>query len=282
MKAKFLKPLLEKKLGFNLHLIEDIQKWFADPSRYPDSYRDVMTIEEEMVGSMYGHHIFSDAKGDLVGLNFHGAQIEDYHLSFFSDDSLKSAFKKLKSLNLSQTNIKQFSLSEYFSEIVFVCMKDMKNLERLVCKKNLSKLARLELSNTRLRQLKIPEGYQNLYYLIISNNRELSTFEFGSPCQNLQILFIRGTSIKELQFPKGFDNLVYLYLNDNNIESISLNGYLPHLSLLSLKNNNLKSIPDNILQLAPNLSSLYLGNNPKPDELSTLLEDIPNQNQLQH
>ena len=85
-----------------------------------------------------------------------------------------------------------------------------------------------------------------------------------------------------MQFPKGFDNLVYLYLNDNNIESISLNGYLPHLSLLSLKNNNLKSIPDNILQLAPNLSSLYLGNNPKPDELSTLLEDIPNQNHLQH
>ena len=82
MNAKTLQPILEKALGFELTLIEDIRAWLDDTERYPDSYREVMTIEEEMVGSMYARHIFSDTEGNLVGLNLFGCEIRDQHLSF--------------------------------------------------------------------------------------------------------------------------------------------------------------------------------------------------------
>ncbi|MEM7510933.1 MAG: COR domain-containing protein, partial [Bacteroidota bacterium] len=280
MNAKDLQPILEKALGFELTLIEDIQACLDDPDRYPDSYREVMSIEEEMVGSMYAKHIFSDTAGNLVGLNLFGCEITDEELPFFEDEKLKEGLSSLKSLNLSQTHITRFTLSEDLTELVFVCMNEMEHLERLVCRKNLKSLARLELSETQISQLEIPQGYDSLYYVDLSTNPKLETFQFSGACKNLQLIFLRGTAIKEFILPSGFEKLVHLYLNDNQLEELTLKSKLPQLSTLQLKNNKLKAIPENTLTLAPVLDSIFLGNNPLPEELSNLLESISDQNHI--
>ncbi len=280
MTAKDLQPILEKTFGFELTLIEDIRAWLDDPERYPDSYREVMTIEEEMVGSMYARHIFSDTEGNLVGLNLFGCEIRDQHLSFFEDEELKPSLRKLKSLNFSQTKITRFTLSEDLPDLVFVCMNEMEHLERLVCRKNLKRLARLELSETQLKELEIPAGYDRLYYVDLSTNLKLETFQFGGACKNLQLIFLRGTAIKKFTLPPGFEELVHLYLNDNQLEELTLQSKLPVLSTLQLKNNKLKAVPEDTLELAPDLDSIFLGNNPLPEELSNLLEGTSDQNHI--
>ncbi|MEL6195221.1 MAG: COR domain-containing protein, partial [Bacteroidota bacterium] len=139
---------------------------------------------------------------------------------------------------------------------------------------------RLELSETQLKELEIPAGYDRLYYVDLSTNPKLETFQFGGACKNLQLIFLRGTAIKKFTLPPGFEELVHLYLNDNQLEELTLQSKLPVLSTLQLKNNKLKAVPKNTLELAPDLDSIFLGNNPLPEELSTQLENIPDQNHI--
>ena len=282
MLAREILPVLNQHLGFKLTLIEDIQAHFDDPNRYPDSYREVMTLEEEMAGSMYSKHAFSDQDGRLVGLNLFGCEVGDEQVKFFNDPDIVPYFEPLLSLNLSQTSITRFALSEALPSLVYAAFNECKNLERFTCAKGLSNLARLEITETAIKRLQIPEGYTRLYYLDLASNTKLEAFRFADSCPSLQLLFLRGTAITSFTLPEGFEELVHLYLNNNQLTELTLNSKLPKLSTLQLRDNNLSNIAEQVLTLSPNLDSLFVGNNPLPEELSFRLENISDQNHLSH
>ena len=280
MHANELLPQIEQSLGFQLTLIEDIHAHFEDPKRYPDSYREVMTIEEEMMGTMYSRHAFTDKEGNLLGLNLFACEISEEQLQFLEDETLASHFQQLLSLNLGKTPISRFHLGAHFPSITYAAFNECDKLQRFTCAKGLKRLARLELTETAISRLQIPEGYERLYYLDLSSNPALTAFRFGGACPNLQVLFLRGNALAEFTLPEGFEELVHLYLNNNKLSRLSLHGPLPKLSTLQLRDNELTEFDEAILSQAPNVDSVFLGKNPLPEELSFRLEDIADQNHI--
>ena len=136
-----------------------------------------MTIEEEMVGTMYSKCAFTDKEGNLVGLNLYNCGLEDKQIAFFSRQEIKAHLSKLKSLNLSGNNISKFLLSADFPNLVYVTLNENENLAKIKCDKGLSNLARLEMFETGITDLEIPTGYNRLFYLDLSSNKKLSEFQ---------------------------------------------------------------------------------------------------------
>ena len=67
-------PLLlaaEQALGYVFPKLLDIHEYFNDPKVYPDSYREVMTWQQEMVRDGHGGTAFIDQDGRLLGLNLY-------------------------------------------------------------------------------------------------------------------------------------------------------------------------------------------------------------------
>ncbi|MEL6672282.1 MAG: COR domain-containing protein [Bacteroidota bacterium] len=249
-------------------------------AHYPQSYLDVMTPMEEMVGSMYSGVAFTQDE-KLIGLNLYGKEITDHHLRFFQEEEWKEDLRHLQSLNLTKTQITRFHLSADLPELVYVCLNEIPSLEQLKCDKGLAKLARLEITETGLTRLYIPDGYDRLYYLDLSQNEKLAKVILGEGgFAFLQVLFLRGTAITEFRLPKGFPELVHLYLNNNQLSQLDIESELPKLSCLQLKNNALKVVEETWLELAPHLHSCFLGNNDFPEELSFRIADTPDQDHL--
>lgn len=269
---------LEQSLGLTLTHIDNIQQYME--ARYPASYLEVMTPEEEMVGSMYSRYAFTEG-GKLVGLNLYECEVGDEQLACFQDAEFDERLRHIRSINLNKTQITAFTLSKNLPELVFVTLNENEQLTKVKCERGLSKLARLEITETSITQFQIPPGYDSLYYLDLSSNKELKKFQFGQGgCKNLQVLFVRGTALKTFTLPAGFEKLVHLYLNNNKLEELYLKSQLPQLSCLQLKGNVLTSLDKNILDLAPNLDSWFIGKNNLPEELSFRVAETPDQDHL--
>ncbi len=66
-------PLLlevEQALSYTFSRVLDIHAYFNDSKVYPDSYRDVMTWQQEMVRDGHGGTAFVDKEGRLPGNQF--------------------------------------------------------------------------------------------------------------------------------------------------------------------------------------------------------------------
>jgi len=169
MKATEILPFIAQSVGFDLQLVEeDIHAYLHNPERYPTSYTDVMSEQEEMVGSMYSKMAFQNAAGYLVGLNFFDCGLTDEQLSFFADPNLKEGLKYLESLNLNKNKLTHFHLSQDRPELVFLTLNENPSLKTLTFDPGLKRFARLEGYESGIEQIIIPEGYESLYYVDVS------------------------------------------------------------------------------------------------------------------
>lgn len=295
MKAAELLPQINKILNLHLHLIEDVEAYFLDPKRYPDSYREVMTLEEEMTGSMYSTCAFADKEGNLVGLNLFGCQ-----LSTASIDQLCTlSFPHLTSLNLARNQLDKFNLSEHFSAMVCLNLSENPQLRLLGLNKKCTQLSRIDLFDCALERITFPATYQQLFYIDLGANKSLTDCTFLGGLESLQVLFLRGTNIQECILPAAFPKLIHLYLNDNpRLARVSVQHPLPSLSTLQLKNAALGNFSEEYIQLGtdeigneqfwdrfedffPKIDSVFFTGNPiKDTTLSTKLVDEDGQNNL--
>lgn len=275
MTAEQLLPQIHAALGFELTLIEDIEAYRK--RNFPQSYLDVTTPAEEMVGAMYARHAFTDAEGKLVGLNFYDCGLGDEQLSFLKELDLPD----LISLNLDKNPITTFTLNEKFKGLVYATLNGCEQLQCITCQPGFDQLARLEITRTAITRFHLPDSYAHLYYLDISQNEKLAELRIDGPLLQLQVAFLRGNALTAFHLPKGCKELVYLYLNNNQIHDLSLPGQFPELLTLQLRDNKLKEFPEEYLARMPQLDGLYLGRNPLPEELSFRLDEVADQNHLE-
>lgn len=170
-----------------------------------------------------------------------------------------------------------FNVNAQVSSDSSVVTREYSSLEEAL--KEPEKVYRLNLSN---RNFKMPSDsiwlkFKNLEYLSFKNDHLTSLPAGLGNLKKLKVLDLSGNDFKVL--PQSFsrlENLTELYLNDENKmdinKSLLVIKDLPNLRILHLENDNLKSIPKDLLYFN-NLETLFLNNNKlkrTPIELSGL------------
>ncbi len=296
--AKALLPLLNDIFGIQLTLIEDIEAVFNNPEKYPDSYREVMSIEEEMMGTMYSKCIFSDQAGKLVGLNLYDCNVSSEQIEKLKAQGIHT--KDIKSLNLGKTQLRRFHLSEEFASVVCLALNECPELQRLGLHPACKQLARLDAFESNIANISFPDTYHNLYYVDLSANKQLTDCEFHGGLTELQVLLLRDTAIQQFVLPGDFPELVHLHLNHNEqLAQIEIASHLPKLSTLQLRKCACTNFSEECITLGmeaikneqfwetfttffPKLDAVFFGENPVKDAtLSTKLVDEKRQNNLQ-
>ncbi|TAE51174.1 MAG: hypothetical protein EAZ89_10570, partial [Bacteroidetes bacterium] len=254
---------LREILGQELRHNPDVEAYLRD--HYPPSYCEVMDAEQEMVRSYHTRTAFTDAEGNLIGLNLYQCELTDDQ----ADDLLKLYLPQLRSLNLARNPLTRFTLSDRMPALQVVAINHNEKLRSLHCKDGLSQLWRLDASFCSLGQFWVPASFTGLRYLSLDGNKGLGEVRFDGPCPRLEILMLRGGALKAFRLPAGFDSLVHLYLNQNQIETLELEGELGELRTLQLRDNKLEYLPFSLIRYK-NLEGLYVGGNP----LSPILKGI--------
>ena len=133
----------------------------------------------------------------------------------------------------------------------------------------LQNLKFLSLRNNQLTSLSESIGQlQNLNTLYISDNKLIKLPESFNQMRNLETLDLLDNQLTGL--PESFgqlQNLKTLILLNNQLTSLPESfGQLQNLKFLNIVNNRLTSIPASIANLKDNLKTLYLNDNPIPEE----------------
>ncbi|MEM7658296.1 MAG: COR domain-containing protein [Bacteroidota bacterium] len=265
---------IQHALGFELKVIQDIEAFMQN--NFPQSYLEVMTPAEEMVGSMYEKTAFLDPEGNLIGLNLFDCQVSDAQIRFLQEMELPH----LVSLNLIKNQLTTFQMRDNLSGLVYVQLSENPQLQRITLGDHLSKLARLEIIQTGIKRLRIPAGCQDLFFLEIVSNEKLEQLIIDAPLPRLMVALLRGNALQSFHLPAGFELLVHLYLNNNQLTEIDLQGEYPDLLTLQLRDNQLRDFPEAYLSTMPHMDGLYLGRNPLPEELAFRLDERTDQNSL--
>ena len=250
---------VEKTLGFSFRKVLEIESYFNDPEVYPDSYREVMTMEQEMVRDWHGGNAFLDAEGRLLGINLYDQQVDNHKIH----ELLALDLPDLHALNLNQTGFSGgFTFSEKHPSLIFVNLSQNEGLTEVVFDHTPKALKGLDLYDCRIKALDLPEGLGELVKVDISRNQQLEQLTFGTGCEKLWFVDFSDNQVKSLAFPAGCKALQYVYAKGNQIESFSFAGDLPSLDILDLRDNKLEAFPKNFIDLQGKLDHLYVGGNP--------------------
>ncbi|MDX1908239.1 MAG: COR domain-containing protein [Bacteroidia bacterium] len=247
---------LQAALGIPLRTISDPGAYLRD--HYPPSYLEVVDETQEMVRSYHQGTAFTDAAGNLIGLNLYQSELTDDQ----ADALLALDLPHLRSLNLARNALTRFTLSARMPALEIVALNHNEGLHTLRCEDGLSNLRRLDAAFCALRQFRVPASYTGLERLRLDGNKPLAEVRFDGSCPRLEILMLRGGALKAFRLPAGFDALVHLYLNQNQIETLELAGELKELRTLQLRENKLEKIEKSLLEAVPQAEAFYLGENP--------------------
>ncbi|GAB4426490.1 MAG: hypothetical protein OHK0039_44490 [Bacteroidia bacterium] len=223
---------------------------------------------QEMARSYHARTAFTDAAGNLIGLNLYQCELTDKQAGAL----LALDLPRLRVLNLARNPLSRFTLSARMNALEIVAINHNKNLHTLRCEDGLAALRRLDAAFCALRQFRVPASYTGLQFLRLDGNKALEEVRFDGPCPRLQVLMLRGGAQQAFRLSAGFASLAHLYLNQNQIETLELAGELGELRTLQLRKNQLQDFPKRYLRLLPKLEALYLGDNPLPEELRAKIE----------
>ncbi len=266
---------IQQAIGFSLTLVENIDAYLRD--HYPASYRAVVTPEAEMTHSRHTGTVFADHGGAVIGLNLYGLDLTDEQI----DRLLALDLPQLRALNLAKTPLTRFVLPATMPALRRVDLHGCEQLQRLRCEDGLIHLQWLDAAGGALTQFRVPASYTGLQFLRLDGNQSLAEFRFDGPCPLLEVLMLRGCKLKAFHLPAGFDQLVHLYLNQNALEELELVGELKELRTLQVRKNELAEVSGSLLQAAPKLEALYLGENPLL-QMEVLRAEIEGKEQQDH
>ncbi|MEZ4827060.1 MAG: COR domain-containing protein [Bacteroidia bacterium] len=247
---------VETCLGFSFQKVIDPRQHLQ--KNYPDSYRAVMTVEEEMVRDWHGNTAFVDTEGRLLGINLYACNVANDRLQ----DMLKLAMPDLQALNLNQTGLASFTFTDRQPALVHVNLSLNEKLTAVGFEYAPAHLKSLDLYNCQVASLTLPAGLDNLERLDTARNKTLNQLIFEGVCPLLGMMDISENALAELVIPAGFGALKILFLRKNKLAKLVFEGSLPLLETLDVRENQLKELPDRLITQAAGLTHLFLYNNP--------------------
>ena len=189
----------------------------------------------------------------VIGLNLRTNDLTDF--PFLSDPALCH----LKALNLSENKITSLQIPGQLSELELLDLSDNSELKELSFDGTMPQLKVLDISDSSLQALELPDC-PNLDKLDASRNK-LETLSFSASYKKLNWLDLSGNKeLVELSLPAGFEALEFLHLSNGGLQHLTVEGSLPSLRVLDLKNNQIERLPADIILDSP-LINLYAENN---------------------
>ena len=190
----------------------------------------------------------------VVGLNLRSNGIKEL------DILANPALQHLQALQLTENDLTELTIPEQLTALQSLDISDNKNLKKLSLPVALPNLEVLELSDSGLEKLELPKC-PALTHLDASRN-QLAAFTFMDACPVLTYLDLSGNKrLSSLALPKGFMALSLLHLSNCNMQQLSIQGTLPALQVLDIKNNQLLHLPADAILDSSILTSLYAKEN---------------------
>lgn len=180
----------EQALGYTFGKLLDIHAHFNDPEVYPDSYREVMTWQQEMLRDGHGGTAFIDKEGRLLGLNLYAETLDPEGIQRL----LALDLPDLLALNLNQTGVDRFAFTARQPQLMYVNLSQNEALTELRFEHCPAQLRILDLYDSRVQALDLPAGLDALYRLDAARNEHLARLTFGGPCPQLWFLDLRSCS----------------------------------------------------------------------------------------
>lgn len=196
-------------------------------------------------------------EGDqLMGLNLRTNGLSDF--PFLSDPALHA----LRALHLSENKLTTIEVPETLLHLTYLDLSDNEQLREVSFAGALPSLKELDISDSAVEALALPDC-PVLEKLDVSRNR-LQSMEFTAGCSALRSLDLSGNEgLTKLILPKGFEVLTYLHLSKCGLEHLNIAGTLPALRVLDVKNNQLETLPEDIILNSPLVNLYAEGNSPK-------------------
>ena len=94
----------------------NIRTYYESQKNFPDSYREVMPIEEEMVRDWHGGTVFRGDENEILGINLYACEINPERLQKL----LELPFPHLQALNLNQTGLTAFAFTDKHPAISYM------------------------------------------------------------------------------------------------------------------------------------------------------------------
>lgn len=249
---------LEAALDYSFEKILDIHTYFHDPAVYPESYREVMTWEQEMVRDGHGGTAFLDKEGRLLGINCYACPLNPDRIAAMLDLKLPD----LMALNLNETGVESFAFTDRQPRLMHVNLSQNESLTELRFDFTPVQLRTLHLYDCRVKSLDIPAGLGDLYKLDAARNQQLTKVSFEGGCKALFFLDLSENALTTLELPAGMAALQYVFLRKNKLEKLVFGGGFPKLETLDLRENQLAELPKNFLESTTSLTHLFLYDNP--------------------
>lgn len=164
-----------------------------------------------------------------------------------------------------------------FQNLEYLNLSDNQQLKRLTIEGTLPALRHLDISDSKLETLTLPAECKSLQYLDISRN-QLQQFQVESSLPALTYLDLSGNQLQHLSLDAPV--LQYAYLIDNKLTAITFQSVPKLLEVLQLKNNQLESLPVNLLEFS-SLKVLYLYGNPLPGIPKEIISEEESGNSLE-
>jgi hypothetical protein len=193
--------------------------------------------------------------------------------SLKKDSFLSRGLTQLKRLSTKSCGIVRVEPGAFNGLITLVQLSLMSNMIREIEPRtfeNMITLEELYLVNNKIENLK-PDAFWGLSSLdgiwLDANKIGYLQPELFINLPNLSILSLRGNQMLQIPTERHFiisNSLTYLGIPKCNVSSVSVETFanLSALKMLDLSTNDLKSIDINIPTVLPNLSALYLYDNP--------------------
>ena len=212
-----------------------------------------------------------DQNGQLIGLNLRSNGLGDDLMEALS------AVHTLQALNLSENQLTAVKVPESWQSMQFLNLSRNERLTTIQFEAALADLRDLNLKNNQLEFLRLPAGFGRLKKLEGQKNK-LKRIVFEGACPDLELLDLSENQLGALDLPAGFDSLKYLYLMGNLLEELKTESPLLKLDTLHLRKNKIATLEDHFLDDFPEITSLYLSENPLPVHVLAEIENDNTQN----
>ncbi|MEM6261394.1 MAG: COR domain-containing protein [Bacteroidota bacterium] len=249
---------VEEILHYSFPHVRDIEAYYHDPKVYPDSYREVMTQELEMVRDGHGGTAFIDKDGRLLGINLYACKLDPQHLQ----DLLALKLPDLQALNLNETGLTAFAFTQRQPNLMHVNLSQNESLTTVRFEHPSIHLRTLDVYNSRVEALDFPAGLDEFLKLDVARNRNLKRLTFAAGCGKLRYIDASENALEGLHIPAGMNDLIYLFLRKNQLKTLTWAEKSDALETLDLRENQLTDLPDNFPDLVPALTHLFLAKNP--------------------
>lgn len=196
-------------------------------------------------------------EGDqVIGLNLRTNALTEF--PFLSDPALQG----IRALQLSENKITAIEIPATLQQLEYLDLSDNEELREVSFGDSLLALKELDISDSTVDVLSLP-NCPVLEKLDISRN-QLQTFDFTAACGLLAYLDLSGNKeLTQLILPNGFEALTYLHLSQCALKRLQIEGALPALKVLDLKDNRLETLPGDIILNSPLVNLYAEGNSPR-------------------